>query len=149
MGMQQNLLPDLPDYDTAVNDPRYAKKPPVDPNAPSTTSSNLNNNVSGNHILGASTIAIPPPPYSVAIASEPLTFDFQVPSTEQTQQSASPHHESTEAEPSTTVTPISHESADVPFVASEVVHQSTPITSQEVHATNIQVIEVSSVAPQV
>lgn len=25
MGLQQNLLPDLPDYDTAVNDPRYAK----------------------------------------------------------------------------------------------------------------------------
>ena len=57
IGLQQNLLPDLPDYDTAVNDPRYAKKPPIDPNAASATSSNTTTN--GNAAtVGVSAIGI-------------------------------------------------------------------------------------------
>lgn len=74
MGQNLNLLPDLPDYETAVNDPRYAKKPPLE-SAPATTS---NHNSGGNSVpVGASSIAMPPPPpYSVAIAAEPLNFNF-------------------------------------------------------------------------
>jgi hypothetical protein len=67
LGLQQNLLPDLPDYETAVNDPRYAKKPPLD-SATAVTP--------GHHVTGASIAMPPPPPYSVAIASEPLSYNF-------------------------------------------------------------------------
>jgi len=69
MGLQQNLLPDLPDYETAVNDPRYAKKPPIIETASATNS--------GNPVSGTASIPMPPPPpYSVAIASEPLNYEF-------------------------------------------------------------------------
>jgi hypothetical protein len=81
MSLQQNLLPDLPDYETAVNDPRYAKKPPIDGASASASQSSVNNN-NGNCGVTASTISVPPPPYSVAVAAEPLTFNFEVPDAE-------------------------------------------------------------------
>ncbi|ODM94766.1 Lysosomal-associated transmembrane protein 4A [Orchesella cincta] len=84
MGLQQNLLPDLPDYETAVNDPRYAKKPPPE-NGQShpphtmlvtggpTTQVGLGVVGMNNSPNLSSNIAMPPPPpYSVAVASEPL-----------------------------------------------------------------------------
>ena len=78
LGIQQNLLPDLPDYETAVNDPRYAKKPPLDPSS-STVASAGANGAHGIHsesnLLYSNTQSTmglpPPPPYSAAIAAEP------------------------------------------------------------------------------
>ena len=78
LGIQQNLLPDLPDYETAVNDPRYAKKPPLDPSS-STLASTATNGAHGIHsesnLLYSNTQSTmglpPPPPYSAAIAAEP------------------------------------------------------------------------------
>jgi hypothetical protein len=82
MGLQQNLLPDLPDYDTAVNDPRYAKKPPMEQNS-SHASSNVNNLLVSN----PSTIAIPPPPpYSVAVAAEPVNLVLPIAMSHQQEQ---------------------------------------------------------------
>jgi lysosomal-associated transmembrane protein len=66
LGMQQNLLPDLPDYDTAINDPRYAKKPLDGSNNGNLTNNNLSNPTNSS---GGMTMAIPPPPYSVAIST--------------------------------------------------------------------------------
>lgn len=74
MGLQQNLLPDLPDYETAVNDPRYAKKPPAE-SGPSQSTVTATGN--GQAVIGSNPTSIvipPPPPYSVAVASEPLHF---------------------------------------------------------------------------
>jgi lysosomal-associated transmembrane protein len=65
MRLQQNpLLPDLPDYETAVNDPRYAKKPPMD-GTPSSEQPISNQSSAG-------IIATLPPPYSVAVSEEPV-----------------------------------------------------------------------------
>jgi len=74
LGMQQNLLPDLPDYDTAINDPRYAKKPPLDGMNPGNNVTNNNLSTASNSSTGTMTMAIPPPPYSVAIST---TNDLQ------------------------------------------------------------------------
>lgn len=79
MGLQQNLLPDLPDYETAVNDPRYAKKPPSD--SATTGVSQVGNLGFAPQVTAHApqlqqqqqVISMPPPPpYSVAVASEPL-----------------------------------------------------------------------------
>lgn len=73
MGLQQNLLPDLPDYETAVNDPRYAKKPPSDAANTGTSHATVVTSAPGVGVGGGQVIAMPPPPpYSVAVASEPL-----------------------------------------------------------------------------
>jgi len=72
MGLKQNLLPDLPDYETAVNDPRYAKKPPADGSSHTTVTASAS---TGGAVIGTNPSSIvmpPPPPYSVAVASEPL-----------------------------------------------------------------------------
>ncbi|CAL8133059.1 unnamed protein product [Orchesella dallaii] len=96
MGLQQNLLPDLPDYETAVNDPRYAKKPPPENGAhappPHHTMLVSGAPVSGQIGLGfngvglnssgtnpSSMVMPPPPPYSVAVASEPLHLVMPAP----------------------------------------------------------------------
>jgi len=96
LGLQQNLLPDLPDYDTAINDPRYAKKPPLDgSNNGNLTNNNLSNTATNSS--GGITMAIPPPPYSVAISTTNETMDA---SQEPTFISSLPRH----AEPSTATT---------------------------------------------
>jgi len=84
MGLQQNLLPDLPDYDTAVNDPRYAKKP-----LDGATSASSVTTTNGTVLTTASSVVVPPPPYSVAVAAEPLNFNFPILSEEDLQQAAS------------------------------------------------------------
>jgi len=137
MGLQQNLLPDLPDYDTAVNDPRYAKKPPMDANATSSSTS-VNHNSNGNAIVSASTISVPPPPYSVAVAAEPLTYNFQVPSQDEL---ATPKQEQDESSSAiitqntgtVVIDPSTSASAPSPTVATQ------PI---ETHSA-VQVIEVA------
>src|SRR5688500_9116773 len=73
LGLQQNLLPDLPDYDTAINDPRYAKKPLDGSNNGNLTNNNLSNTANSSGM----TMAIPPPPYSVAISTANETMDSQ------------------------------------------------------------------------
>jgi len=74
MGLQQNLLPDLPDYETAVNDPRYAKKPPSDAATTGTSHATVVPSTPGVGVGGQGQVIAmpPPPPYSVAVASEPL-----------------------------------------------------------------------------
>lgn len=83
LGIQQNLLPDLPDYETAVNDPRYAKKPPLDPSATSfnvpTTGTATHGVTSENSTMvftsaQPSTMSLPPPPpYSSLSYQNPTT----------------------------------------------------------------------------
>jgi hypothetical protein len=75
LGIQQNLLPDLPDYETAVNDPRYAKKPPLDPSSTSVGSAGTGNGAHSDNSnmvftsAHSSTIGLPPPPPYSAVAS--------------------------------------------------------------------------------
>jgi hypothetical protein len=138
MGLQhQNLLPDLPDYETAVNDPRYAKKPPLE-NAPTSATGNP-----GNPVLAASSIAVPPPPpYSVAVAAEPLNFNFPVPTSEhtisedQTQQAAPVNNEQVTNE----VVDVDISSAPVP-VSIQSQPQSSP--ANEIPVSVSQQIEVA------
>jgi lysosomal-associated transmembrane protein len=74
IGLQQNLLPDLPDYDTAINDPRYAKKPPMDGTPAPTPARGDGSGNNASVTPSAGSISIAPPPYSVAIASEPFNI---------------------------------------------------------------------------
>jgi len=92
MGLQQNLLPDLPDYETAVNDPRYAKKPPSDGPSHAVTASASTGGIPGG-IIGSNPANIampPPPPYSVAVASEPLYLVMPMPTQQNLVTSAEP-----------------------------------------------------------
>jgi len=71
-GLQQNLLPDLPDYDTAISDPRYAKKPPFDAVSTSGSTTAIRATVnpeipSNSSVATGGSVIAPPPPYSVAI----------------------------------------------------------------------------------
>jgi len=74
IGLQQNLLPDLPDYDTAINDPRYAKKPPVDGSGtPTPLRTDVSSNTTSTNPSNSS-ISTAPPPYSEAVATEPFNI---------------------------------------------------------------------------
>jgi len=132
MGLQQNLLPDLPDYDTAVNDPRYAKKP-----LDGTTSAS--SVTTGNVLTTASSVVVPPPPYSVAVAAEPLNFNFPTLSEENLQQAATaPPPQAVESEISTnTDTTIDADLNDEPTEITQPAHDANN-TAQNDH----QIIEV-------
>lgn len=116
----------------------------MDANAASSTSTNVNNN--GNVVVSgaASSVVVPPPPYSVAVAAEPLTFNFQVPSEQQPSHTHQMQDQSQLIESPSTQTHQDNSENDlgVDTPESSIIARTAP-HAEPLTTTTIQIIEVA------